>query len=56
VVETAVAISRIFDRDAERAKINHEISMRGGPRIQTNHFGLHGDSRSWFRTLTDWLK
>lgn len=54
-VETAIAIGRIFDADAERQKLDHNIAMRGGPRIANNSAGLGRNGPGFLRTLTDWL-
>jgi hypothetical protein len=55
-VESAVQIGRIFDANCERQKIDHEIGLRGGPRIASNAGGL-GRHRCWLsRTTNDWLQ
>jgi hypothetical protein len=45
-VESAVAIGHIFDADTERQKFQHELDMRGGPRISTNDANLGRDQCS----------
>jgi hypothetical protein len=39
-VESAVAISHIFNHDAERQRLKHELDMRSGPLIPNNAAGL----------------
>jgi len=39
-VATAMGISRIFDGDVARLKLQHEIDMAGGPLIETNDRSL----------------
>jgi hypothetical protein len=39
-VESAVAISHIFNHDAERQRLKHELDMRSEPLIPTNAASL----------------
>jgi hypothetical protein len=56
-VEAAVAIGCIFDADTVRQKLQHELDMRGGPRISTNDANLDRDRSSKLgRTIDDWLR
>lgn len=57
-VESAAAISHVFDADAARHDLDHEIAMSGGsrPRLATNAVELGFDRQSFGRATAEWLK